>query len=402
MSLKLSQARAQLRAASEAGLVIAESKSMSYAEQLKALGPIELECKKWSAEVRSLEYVEAKRAGYGGMLDMGAARGAANYTGLGTKRLGAAPNAMPDAEQMLQIFEAVKSQQPLKIVLKDAASDASNATNLLQPAQLLPGIVALRREPARILDHIPSLSMNGAAVEWITHASSTGTAGMVAAGGLKPETVLNTTKTILLAKKVAVYASQNDETLADLNGLTAYVAQELLHQLYAAENFQLLLGDGTGENLTGLLNWSGILTRVYASGGETQGLDTVDMAIGDLRAGPAFTEPDAIIIHPLTWGRLRRTKSSQGTYLVNPDPTAGEANSLWGCPILATTSCPEGTAVVANLAAAATGLIREGLTFQTSKANNDAFQRNQTGFIYEERIQLGVQVPAAICKVTGL
>lgn len=39
---------------------------------------------------------------------------------------------------------------------------------------------------------------------------------------------------------------------------------------------------------------------------------------------------------------------------------------------------------------------------QTNNAHNDAFQLNQTAFVAEERLQLGVTRPAAIVKVTGL
>lgn len=407
----LRDAQARLREAAGKALAVTENPALNFARKQAALGPLEEEMKHWEQEATSWEFVDSKRRafnGAGGAETMGADHSggynapAVDAYGQPVAQLRRAPNLIPDPEQMRELFEAVTSQKSLKIQIKSPSSDAGNTTAGQLPAQLYPGIGGMGHEPVRILDHIPTTGMQGPSIEFISHTSTTGTAGMVAAGALKPEVVFNTTPVILTAKKLALYALENMETLADFSAFQQYLTAELVRLVIDQENTQLLTGDGTGQNLLGLLNWSGIITRAYGTGTETQGLDTIDLAIADLRTGPAFIEPDAVVIHPTTWSKLRRVKDSQGRYLLNPDPTTAEANTLWGVPVLPTTSIATGTAVVANLAAAAVGFVREGISIQTNNAHNDAFQRNQTAFVAEERLQLGVTRPAAIVKVTGL
>ncbi|WP_185982230.1 phage major capsid protein [Arthrobacter sp. KBS0703] len=385
---------------------------MNFARKQAALGPLEEEMTHWEQEMTSWEIVESKKRafdGAGGREAMGADHSggynvpAVDAYGHPVPQLRRAPNLIPDPEQMRELYEAASSQRALRIQIKSPSSDAGNVTAGQLPAQLYPGITGMGHEPVRILDHIPTTSMQGApSIEFISHTSTTGTAGMVAAGAQKPEATITTTQVVLTAKKLAVYALENMETLADFPAFQQYLTAELSHLVIDQENTQVLTGDGTGQNLLGLLNWSGIITRAYGTATETQGLDTIDLAIADLRTGPAFTEPDTVIIHPATWSKLRRVKDSQGRYLLNPDPTAAEANTLWGVPVLATTSIATGTAVVANLAAAAVGFVREGISIQTSNAHNDAFRLNQIAYVVEERLQLGVSRPAGIVKVTGL
>jgi len=165
------------------------------------------------------------------------------------------------------------------------------------------------------------------------------------------------------------------------------------------ENTQVLTGDGTGQNLLGLLNVSGILTRLK---GTDTNLDAMEQAIADLRTGAAFCEPDAVVIHPTSWSIIRRTKDTQGRYLLNADPSSVEANMLWGIPVLATTSMPVGTALVANLEQGAQAFVRQGFTIDMSNQSGTSFTTNTTLVRAEERLTLGSPRPAALLKVTGI
>lgn len=397
MTLTLIQAKAKLRAATDAGLAIAQSRSMPYAQQIALLDPIELDIKKWSAEVRSLEYVEQKKAsfGHGGMLDMGAARGAGTGLSSPGRPHAAAPSLDLDEDQIQALFRSAKSAQNFRLETKDASSD----TNLSQPPSLMPGIVDHRHEQVRLLEHLITTSMPGPSIEFISHTSTSGGAATVAPGGLKPVATLTTVASILTARKIAVVSGVVDELLEDYAAFAQYIQLELRRIIVDEENAQILSGSGTGDDLLGLLLTSGILTR--AKGTDT-GLDALEQAMTDLRTGPSFTAADAVVLNPTTWSSLRRTKDTQGRYILNPDPSAEEANTLWGVPVLPTTTMPAGTGIVANLGIAATAFIRRGLSVDSTQNNTDDFQRNRTQFRAEERLTLGVQRPSAICKVTGL
>jgi HK97 family phage major capsid protein len=114
-----------------------------------------------------------------------------------------------------------------------------------------------------------------------------------------------------------------------------YAQTEMTRQISDVENTQLLNGSGTGGNITGFLNTSGILTHTIAS--ETA-LDAVEMSIAALRTGSALAEADLLVLNPATWSAMRRIKHTMGRYIVNVDPTQGAGDQLWGVRVLVTTT----------------------------------------------------------------
>ena len=388
MSTKLKEAQDKVRELSMKSLAIAESSGMPASQMKGALDRLEPEIKHWVEEVRALQFVAEQVKAFEAVTE----GGTATY-GSGYKAIGNAPSLDLTEQQAHEIYAALKAGQRSRVEFK-APTDFTG-----QPATLLPGIVARQHEPVRILDHIPSTPMPGPSIEFVSHTSTVGAAATVARGGLKPEVTLGITQQILTARKIACWASVPDELLLDFSTFVGYLSGELRRVIIDAENSQVLSGDGLGENLTGLLTTTGAITRAQVVGATA--LDTLEQAISDLRVGPAYADADAVVLNPRDWSLIRRAKDSQGRYLVG-DPINGAADTLWGTPVLPTTSMPAGTGLVANLAMAATAFIRQGPVMDTTNSSGTDFQYNITKFRIEQRLALGVQRPAALCKVTGL
>jgi HK97 family phage major capsid protein len=129
---------------------------------------------------------------------------------------------------------------------------------------------------------------------------------------------------------------------------------------------------------------------------------TLEQAVTQLRTSAAFALADLIVLNPTTWSKIRRTKDGQGRYVVNPDPTAGEANQLWGVSVLTTTAMTVGVGLVSQLSLGAEARVRQGVTIESTQFNDTNFETNRTTFRVEARIGLAVPRPAAILKVVGL
>lgn len=312
---------------------------------------------------------------------------------------GNAPAMGLSMDAMRGLHEAVMSHKSFKVeaTRKDATPSGAGLSGEVVPQ--FGGFIPMTHEPTRVLDLIPTSSTNAPMVEYLRHDSTAGAPAMVAPGGLKPTATLNVTKQVAQARKIAVLATANDEDLADFDTFAQYLSNELQRMIIDTENAQILNGDGTGENLLGLLNQSGTLTR--AVGSSESPLDALEEAFTDLRTGPAFCPASSVVLHPADWSKLRRTKDTQGRYLVNPDPTADAANSLWGVPVLQTTTMPAGTALVMNAAQGAEARVRQGITLQADFGQT-GFEHNQTTFRCEERLMVFSPRPAALLKVTGL
>ena len=307
-----------------------------------------------------------------------------------------APAIMPDPEQTEALFNAVRTKQSLRV---EVQTKTTNSIGGVAPAVLLPGLLERTHEPQRIMDALPATAMSAPSVAYLRHNSTTGSPATVAPGGFKPELSFLVDSVTIRAAKIAAHVAVNDEDMADYHDFESYVGVELMRAIIDTENGQLLNGAGVGTDLSGMLNTTGALTR--ALGTDTP-LDAVEQSINDLRVGSAFAVADLMIMHPTTRSKLRRQKDTQGRYMVNPDPTVDEADSLFGIPLVVTTTCPIGTVLVADARKAAMVYVRQGLSIETTPYNTDDFTHNLTRFRCEERLALATPRPAALSIVTGL
>ncbi|HEX2893164.1 MAG TPA: phage major capsid protein [Marmoricola sp.] len=299
------------------------------------------------------------------------------------------PSLALSTEQMQALHNAATSKQSLKVM--NAALDVEGDI----PASLTSSFVAFRREPTRVASLFPSRAVDGPSVEYIRHTGNTGTATTVAAGGAKPEIVMNVDTVTAPLRKIAAHIGVNDESLMDFAATASYVSNELVAAVVAAENDQLLNGNGTAPNIEGLLSVAGVLTRAQST--ETA-LDTLEMALNDLRVGAAFTEATGVVMHPSDFSDLRLAKDGQQRYLLGA-PTAGEPATLWGKPVVVTTQIPAKTVVVGNFAVGGEVLYRRGIVIETNSSGTD-WTSNITRFRGEERLTLAIVRPSAFVKVT--
>jgi len=342
--------RAAIRAASDEAQAVVESKSLSAAEKKSKVDELEARVKDYSAQLSVAEQAAALTAAgaandirTGGLdVDLSVFGGTKSIVRSGALQLaiGASP------AEMKGLFEAARRKMPFKaeIGLKANSGDGLSASSIPTDA----GFVQLQHEPQRILSLIPTTSTSSPVLEYVQQQANTGSAGMVAEGTAKPEIVVGAERVEVRVRKIAATAKVTNETLSDYPTFASWLTRELSHSLIDVESAQLLSGDGTGENLTGILATSGILTHAVATGDSL--LDGIEAASTALRVGAAFTEPDSILLHPTTWSLLRTQKDSQNRYLVEqPVQGAPQPTSLWNIPVVTSTAVPVGEAVVANL-----------------------------------------------------
>jgi len=343
---------------------------------------------------------ESLRRKFAGLNYMGSAPGHENFSDdhCAPARMKRGPVLSLDEDTMRELHGAVMKGQPAQVRTK-AYADFDG----LIPSALIGQPLGMVHEPDRVMSHFPVTATGAPSVEYIRHSSTTGAPTTVAAGALKPEVVLNTNTLVATARKIAAHTACTTESLADFPSFQQYMTHELTRQIIDVENQQLLLGDGTGTNLLGLLNTTGILTRAVNPGPPVEvSIETIEEAKTDIRVGASFAEANITVMHPLTWSKLRRTKDGQGRYLVDADPTKAEGNSLWGLEVVVTTVMPVGTALVAATDTAAVIYERMGIALMASSQSGTDFTSNLVRFVAEERLALAVTRPSGLCKVTGL
>jgi HK97 family phage major capsid protein len=256
------------------------------------------------------------------------------------------------------------------------------------------------REPQRILSLVPNVATDRPIEMFYRTAGTTG-AAPVAEGALKPASTIAYTPIQVAVTKIAHTVHVTDESLEDFNGFSEYLSADMVNGVVNAENAELLSSLGTGASKwPGLLNTTGVLTRAKAS--ETYSLDVIEESIDDLRVGASYCEPTDIVMNPSTWGTLRRTKNTQGSYLIDPDPTAASRLSLWGIPVTLTTQMPVGKALLGDFGGGCYAFVRQGILVESTNSNSDDFVKNLNTVRAETRIGLCVTRPASFIVASGL
>ena len=285
---------------------------------------------------------------------------------------------------------------------------ASNTAVGLLPAELYP-IPTFPRHEARIMDRLVGYALDAPSLEYVQVNSVTGAAAVVAEATLKPEIVMPAIKQITTALKLACHAGVSWENIQDYEAFTTAVQQELLKRVIDVENQQLVYGTGGTTQLSGMTTTTGILT--FAATGTTltpqpNNFDDIAGAIAALRTGPALAEPDLLLLNPNTWASIRTQKAAgTGAYFVSPDPSEDQVEQVWGVEVLQSTEITAGDGILLDTQLMGKVAVREPLIMRVGYgvvSGQDDFLSNILSWIAEERLNLAVERPAAICHITGL
>jgi HK97 family phage major capsid protein len=220
--------------------------------------------------------------------------------------------------------------------------------------------------------------------------------------GLKPQSSFQFVGEQAAVRTLAHWEAAHRNVLADEPQLRSIIDNELMYGLRLLEDNQILNGDGTGENLLGVLQTPGIQTYDWSLGATSPVPDTKADALR--RAATlsflAYYEPTGIVLHPNDWEDIELTKDANGQYLVAVSIAMGGEPRVWRMPIVDTPAMTEGTALVGAFGTGAQLYDREQASIRISEQHSDFFVRNAIVILAEQRLALAVKRPEAFVEVT--
>lgn len=263
-----------------------------------------------------------------------------------------------------------------------------------------PGILQLLFKRLVVADLIAPGTTDSNSITYMKEETFTNAAAAVAEGAPKPESALIFNQVNDLVKKIAHWLPVTDEMLEDVAQIRSYIDARLNLGLDLAEEDQLLNGDGTGQNLTGLLNRSGLTTAEVRSGSVTNAEAIFIEMMKVFNA--SFVMPTGTVMNPANWQTTQLSKDGEGRYY-GSGPFAGpQPPTLWGLPVAVTPSIVANTALTGAYNSAAQVFRRGGVRVEASNSHSDFFIRNLTAIRAEKRLALAVYRPAAFGKITSL
>ena len=210
--------------------------------------------------------------------------------------------------------------------------------------------------------------------------------------GEKPEGTVEFEKVTATVKTLAVWIPATKRALSDASQIRGIIDQELRDDLNEELEDQLVNGDGVGENFTGILNTSGILTQAW----DTDILTTTRKAKTTLRTS-GRSIATAWLMNPADWETIELLQDGENRYYYG-GPINNGPPRLWGVPIVECEAIAEGTGLLGNFRKAVIW-DRERASIQVSDSHEDFFIRNMVAILAEIRAAFGLIRPSAFIEI---
>jgi hypothetical protein len=256
--------------------------------------------------------------------------------------------------------------------------------------------------PLTFLDLIPTGPTASNSIEYVQITGIPGGSDMVAEGAVKPQlggpTFTDATAPI---RTVAGWIKVNRQAMDDAPGIGTMINSLLPYDVRRKIESQVLNGDGTGQNLLGLLNQVGI-AKVNLVAGDNPAdrmlrlMTTVILSDG---------VPNFAALHPIDWQdillmRETGTGATRSGQYLGGGPFGSTAQSMWGLALTPTTTIAQNTPLVGD-SRATTLFVREGVNVKASDSDQDDFVRNRVTILAEARVGLVVWKPSSFATPSG-
>ena len=255
-----------------------------------------------------------------------------------------------------------------------------------------PAVIRGNFLPLTIRELFRSIPVTSNMVNSLRESAFTNRAAEVSQGAAKAESDATFEQYNVPITTVAHFIKVSNQLLADSPAIIAYIDTRARDGLAQRIDAQLLNGNGTSPNLSGLTD-SGNFTAYTATSDDLL-VDAINRAKYALWA--TGNMPDVVIVNPADWGAMERTREGAGTgqYLYGtPGSMAGE--NPFGLRIVLSNNMAAGKFLVGAIDASSVLYTRQGATVELGYVNAD-FTNNLVTIRVEERLGLGVERPSAI------
>lgn len=263
-------------------------------------------------------------------------------------------------------------------------------TDTLVPTDRRPGIVPGAFRTLRVRDLIPTVPTTSNAWQFVRELLFTNAAAETAEGAAKPETTLTFEDVTVNIRTIATFIKASNQILADAPALRAYIDGRLRYGVELREEQQIVAGNGTGQNISGMTA-SGNYTAFTPTSGDNA-IDSLNRAKYAI-LGADYT-PTGILLNPSNWGAIERLKDGvNGGYLVG-NPFGSITPVMWGLPVVASNSMTANKLFVADFATSYEYAERQTTVIDVGYVNDD-FTKNLVTIRAEKRGALATIRPAS-------
>lgn len=252
--------------------------------------------------------------------------------------------------------------------------------------------------PIQVTDLIPAGQTSQAAVVYMEETTLTENAAEATEGsGAYGENAYALTERSETVRKIAAWLPLTEEQLEDVPQVRGYVNNRLPMSLRRRLDGQIINGNGTPPNMTGILNKGSIQTFSRASVAGYKPVDALYRAMRLVRV-TGRANPSGIIINPEDFETIRLMKTNDGAYVWGHPAEAGPER-IWGLPIAQSDIIAAGHAIVGDFSYSELAEKR-GIVVKITDAHSDYFIYGKVAMSATMRAAFVIYRAAAFVDVT--
>jgi HK97 family phage major capsid protein len=250
--------------------------------------------------------------------------------------------------------------------LKADMTVAADFTGEVIPADRVPGYKFDPTRPVHVRQLLATGSTQSDVVRYVKESGYSNGAAATAEGTTLGQSDFDMTAADANVRKIGTYFRISEEMLADTPQLTSYLSARAPEKLLEVEDAQILSGDGTGANLSGIITDAADFDT-SASGAFYQSVESAnefDVIVAALNQLSLLNySADCIMLNPTDFNKILLLKDSTNKYLKD-QVYNGLQPSFSGVKVIQNTAIAAGTFLIGNFGIGTQLWVRQGVNVE--------------------------------------
>lgn len=263
------------------------------------------------------------------------------------------------------------------------------------------------RRPLTIAGLFGVENTSAASVSYFVEGAAEGGPTTIAENGAYPQLhVGEPTKVTEAIKKIGTFWKDSDELLSDAPRLAQNINERADYLMDIVEEDQLFAGNGTGANISGLINRSGLQVMYYDPTSIFDLLLKIKSAKKFIKKLTPGFRADGLLISDDDWDALTSLRDNNNQFLAGGpfygmygNTQVAEEPPLWGLRSVPSQATQEGLIVVGAWRLGGSVLRNGGRSVEVTNSNEADFINGRVTFRTTERCGLKVPYPKAFMKL---
>ena len=286
--------------------------------------------------------------------------------------------------------------------LKADMTTGADFTGEVIAADRVPGYKFDPTRPVHVRQLLATGSTQSDVVRYVKESGYSNGAAPTAEGATLTQSDFDMTAADANVRKIGTYFRISEEMLADTPQLTSYLSARAPEKLLEVEDTQILSGDGTGSNLSGIITDAADFD-VSASGAFYQSVENAnefDVIIASLnQLALQNYNADCIMLNPTDFNKILLLKDSTNDY-IKQQVYGGLQPSFNGVKVVVNTAIAAGTFLIGNFGVGTQLWVRQGVNVEFFREDGTNVRDGFVTVRVSERIALTNYLPNAFVNGT--